>query len=63
MTLIRRTNPLGELVSLRQTLNRLSAKSFSHPRVGPAGQESRGSLVAQPVLPSEQPGEHQAPDK
>lgn len=32
MTLIRRTNPLGELVSLRQAMDRLFEDSFVRPR-------------------------------
>ena len=36
MTMIRRTNPLGELVSLRQAMDRLFEDSFVRPRGGSA---------------------------
>lgn len=39
MTVIRRTNPLGELVSLRQAMDRLFEDSFVRPRSGVIGEE------------------------
>jgi HSP20 family protein len=38
MTLVRRTSPLGELVSLRQAMDRLFEDSFVRPRVGGFGE-------------------------
>ncbi len=38
MTLIRRTNPLGELISWRQAVDRLFEDSFLRPLAGRARQ-------------------------
>jgi HSP20 family protein len=38
MTLVRRTSPLGELVSLRQAMDRLFEDSFVRPRFGGPGE-------------------------
>jgi HSP20 family protein len=44
MTLVRRTSPLGELVSLRQAMDRLFDDSFVRPRGLGYGPEMGGSL-------------------
>jgi len=44
MTLIRRTNPLGELVSLRQAMDRLFDDSFVRSRLGPASEDNQLAL-------------------
>lgn len=60
MTLIRRTNPLGELVSLRQAMDRLFEDSYVRPRGGGAADEhalaldiyaTPDSLVVEAALP------------
>jgi HSP20 family protein len=64
MTLIRRTNPLGELISLRQAMDRLFEDSFVRPRSGYAGDEHQlaldirstaDSLVVEAALPGVKP--------
>jgi HSP20 family protein len=47
MTLIRRTSPLGELVTLRQAMDRLFEDSFVRPRVW--GSWSEGGSLAMDV--------------
>ena len=44
MTIIRRTNPLGELVSLRQAMDRLFDDSFVRSRLGPASEDNQLAL-------------------
>ena len=44
MTLIRRTNPLGELISLRQAMDRLFEDSFVRPRPGFSADEHQLAL-------------------
>lgn len=39
MTIVRRASPLGELVSLRQAMDRLFEDSFVRPRMWPAGSD------------------------
>ena len=64
MTLIRRTNPLGELVSLRQAMDRLFEDSFVRPRSGYSGDEhplaldirsTADSIVVEAALPGVKP--------
>lgn len=64
MTLIRRTNPLGELVSLRQAMDRLFEDSFVRPRPGDTGDEHQlaldirstaDALVVEAALPGVKP--------
>ena len=43
MTLVRRASPLGELVSLRQAMDRLFEDSFVRPRGWPHRQRSRAT--------------------
>ena len=68
MTLIRRTSPLGELVTLRQAMDRLFEDSFVRPRVWGGGwSESAGlamdirstpdALVVEAALPGVKPEE------
>jgi HSP20 family protein len=44
MTLVRRTSPLGDLVSLRQAMDRLFDDSFVRPRTWGPGVETAASL-------------------
>src|SRR3954452_9103109 len=44
MTVVRRSNPFGELVSLRQAMDRLFEDSFVRPRAGIAGEEHQLAL-------------------
>jgi HSP20 family protein len=44
MTLVRRTSPIGELVSLRQAMDRLFEDSFVRPRVWGFGPDGATSL-------------------
>jgi HSP20 family protein len=64
MTLIRRTNPLGELVSLRHAMDRLFEDSFVRPRSGNPGDEhplaldiqsTETSIVVEAALPGVRP--------
>jgi HSP20 family protein len=64
MTLIRRTNPLGELVSLRQAMDRLFEDSYVRPHAGNGLDEhalaldiyaTPDSLVVEAALPGVQP--------
>ena len=68
MTLIRRSSPLGELVTLRQAMDRLFEDSFVRPRVWGAGwSEAAGlamdirstpdALVVEAALPGVKPEE------
>jgi HSP20 family protein len=68
MTLVRRTSPLGELVTLRQAMDRLFEDSFVRPRVwGASWSESAGlaldirstpdALVVEAALPGVKPEE------
>ena len=45
MTLSRRPSPFGELLSLRQAMDRLFEDSFVRPRTGWAGSESAGGAL------------------
>jgi HSP20 family protein len=64
MTIIRRTNPLGELVSLRQAMDRLFEDSFVRPRTAMTGEEHQlaldirttgDELVVEAALPGVKP--------
>ena len=63
MTVIRRTNPLGELVSLRQVMDRLFEDSFVRPRITFSDQPSLAldvkttgeELVVEAALPGVKP--------
>ena len=44
MTLVRRTSPLGDLVSLRQAMDRLFDDSFVRPRTWGVGADAAASL-------------------
>jgi HSP20 family protein len=64
MTLIRRSNPFGELLSLRQAMDRLFEDSFVNPRSGIASDEqplaldvytTSDSLVVEAALPGVKP--------
>lgn len=44
MTLVRRTSPLGELMSLRQAMDRLFEDSFVRPRTLDSGWAANGTL-------------------
>lgn len=64
MTLIRRTNPLGELISLRQAMDRLFEDSFVRPRDALSGEEqplaldiktTPEALVVEAALPGIKP--------
>ena len=64
MTLIRRTTPFGELVSLRHAMDRLMEDSFVRPRPGLSADEhalpldvytTRDSLVVEAALPGVKP--------
>jgi len=65
MTIIRRTNPLGELVSLRQAMDRLFEDSFVRPRTAIGGADEHSlaldirttgdELVVEAALPGIKP--------
>lgn len=65
MTIVRRPSPLGELLSLRQAMDRLFEDSFVRPRPGALGGEVSGlpvdvrnasdALVVEAVLPGIKP--------
>jgi HSP20 family protein len=64
MTLIRRTSPFGELLSLRQAMDRLMEDSFVRPRPGLTADEhplavdvyaTSDSLVVEAALPGVKP--------
>ena len=63
MTLIRRTNPLGELISLRQAMDRLFEDSFVRPRSGGSEEQplaldvktTGDELVVEAALPGVKP--------
>ena len=49
MTLIRRTNPLGELISLRRTMDRQHGDHLDRARVTAPGNDTARSAVAKPA--------------
>jgi len=49
MTLIRRTNPLGELISLRRTMDRQHGHHFDRARVIEPSDDKASSSVANPA--------------
>lgn len=49
MTLIRRTNPLGELISLRRTMDRQHGDHFDRARVTAPGNVKARTGVADPA--------------
>ena len=49
MTLIRRTNPLGELISLRRTMDRQHGDHFDRARVTAPSDDKASSEVANPA--------------
>jgi HSP20 family protein len=66
MTLIRRSNPLGELISLRQAMDRLFEDSYVRPAAAGGGDEqplaldiymTPDSLVVEAALPGVKPGD------
>ena len=49
MTLIRRTNPLGELISLRRTMARQQGDRFDRARIAAPDADKARSAVANPA--------------
>jgi HSP20 family protein len=65
MTMIRRTSPAGELLSLRQAMDRLFDETFTRPLAGPNSEDGRAmpldiyttpdSLIVEAALPGVKP--------